>query len=776
MSLGDTVFARPTVFGLAPTETFCFPAHTEPARQEDLRLVTGTGRYAADWVYPEMLHAFVVRANTAHARVIQADFSAVLADPEVAAVLTAQDVEAAGFGPIPNAVTNKARDGSPQKQLFMPVLASDRVLFAGQPIAMVIARSARAAQDAADRASIRYETLNTVAHPEDALAPNAPQLHAEAPGNLSLRFEAGDHEAVEEGFARARFVSKLRVESQRLIPSPMEPRAVVAVHDAASQKTRLHAPNQGMVSMLNYLSAITKWPAETIEVVAQDVGGSFGIRSGAFSEYVLVMLAARKLGRPVRWVGSRSEVFLSDFHGRAMALEGSLAMDQTGRFLAIRFKDLVDLGAYNCYFSTHIGTRNLSITMGGVYKVPALAMQSDLVFTNTVPVSAYRGAGRPDIAYAIERLVDHAAHEHGFDPVELRRLNFIGCEDFPYTTANGTVYDSGDFDRVMRRALDMADYQGFKSRQQLSAAQGKLRGIGIACYLEASGPGGAPKDQVEASFTPDGLMIVYAVTGASGQGHETSFAQIIESELGWPASRVRYRAGDPAHQLVGNSTGGSRTLYGVGSAVKAMCAALLGRLKQIAPSTGQDQGRLFDAKTSIDELIAAGRASELSVIGETTSGATFPNGCHCAEVEIDPDTGLTKVVHYIAVDDLGRVISPSLVQGQVHGGVVQGWGQAFCEHAIYDRGSAQLLTGSYMDYAMPRAGCLTAISNDTVHVPTGLNLLGSKGVGESGCSGSLPALANAVIAALRPLGVSALDMPFTPAKVWAAIRQSDQSL
>jgi len=790
----------PTTMRLPQSADFRFPAAIEPARQEDLRLVTGTGRYAADWIYPGMLHAFVIRSQVAHARISKTDFSAVREAPGVVAVLTASDVAEAGFGSLPNAVTNKARDGSPQKQVLMPVLATDRVLFAGQPIAMVIASTARAAQDAAELALVDLEALPAVAHVGDALAPGAPQLHPDVPGNLSLRFEAGDAEAVEKAFAVARFVSKLRVESQRLIPSPMEPRAVVAIHDPGSQKTRLHAPNQGMVGMLNYLVAITKWPAESIEVLAQDVGGSFGIRSGAFSEHVLVMLAARKLGKPVRWVGSRSEVFLSDFHGRALALSGAIAMDEQGRFLAIRFDDEVDLGAYNCYFSTHIGTRNLSITMGGVYKVPALAMRSDLVFTNTVPISAYRGAGRPDIAYAIERLVDHAAHEHGFDPVALRRLNFIDREAFPYTTANGTVYDSGDFEQVLDRALELADYSGFRARQQASAAQGKLRGIGLAFYLEASGPGGAPKDQVEGSFSADGYMTVYAVTGASGQGHETSFAQIIESELGWPAARVRYRAGDPAHHLIGNSTGGSRTLYGAGSAIKAMCAAWIGKLK---PEAAQRLGLSTDdisfvnggfhktsslskalpsdpaaaaslsVETLIDALIAEGRAGELGVIGEATSGSTFPNGCHCAEVEIDPDTGMTALLHYIAVDDLGKVISPQLVQGQVHGGVVQGWGQAFCEHAIYDRGSAQLLSGSYMDYAMPRAGCLSSIRNDTINVPTRLNLLGSKGVGESGCSGSLPALANAVIDALRPLGVSSMDMPFTAAKVWAAIRQSD---
>lgn len=787
----------PGILGKAPPRV-SFPEDARPARQEDLRLVTGTGRYAADWTYPGLLHAWVIRSQHAHGRIVNADFTRVRAAPGVRAVLCASDVEAAGFGPLPNVVTHKARDGSPQKQVFMPVLAQGRVHFAGQPIAMVIADSVHLAQDAADLAQVDVETYPAVATVEAAQAAGAVQLHEGVPGNLSLRYEAGDEEAVELAFARARYRSTLRVSSQRLIPSPMEPRAAVALHDPTSGRTRIHVPNQGMASMLAYLTAITRWPAASIEVVSQDVGGSFGIRSGAFSEYVLVMLAARQLGRPVRWVGSRSDNFLSDFHGRALSLEGSLAIDGEGRFLALRFRDQADLGAFSCYFSTHIGTRNLSVTMGGVYAIPALAMRSDLVFTNTVPVSAYRGAGRPDIAYAIERLVDHAAHEHGLDPLALRRRNFVAAHQFPYTTAIGTVYDNGDFLQVLEHALAHADHAGFPARRAGAEARGRLRGLGVACYLEASGPGGAPKDQVEAAFSGDGMLVVYAVTGASGQGHETSFAQIIEETLGWPARRVRYRAGDPAHLLVGNGTGGSRTLYGAGSAIKAMCAQLLAKL---APHAARRLGvaeealvfahGAWDAPTLattqrsegqgslpleplIDALLDEGRAAELAVIGEAVSGATFPNGCHIAEVEIDPSTGETEVCSYVAVDDLGKVISPLLVQGQVHGGVVQGWGQAFCEHAIYDPGSAQLLTGSYMDYPMPRAGCLARISTHTVHVPTTLNLLGAKGVGESGCSGSLPALANAVIGALRARGIEAIDMPFTPARIWSALRAADQ--
>jgi len=768
-----------------------YPEGAQPARLEDLRLVTGTGKFAADWSYPGMLHASMIRSQLAHGRIGSVDLSAVAAAEGVRAVLCAADVEAAGFGPLPNVVTHRGGDGSLQKQVFMPVLARDRVLFAGQPIAMVIAETERQANDAAALASIAIEELEAVASVESARAAGAPQLHEGVPGNLSLHYEAGDAEAVDRAFAQARYRSTVLVRSQRLIPSPMEPRAAVALHNAQSGRTRIHVPNQGMVSMLGYLSAVTRWPAETIEVIAQDVGGSFGIRSGVYSEYVLVMLAARRLGRPVRWLGTRSDNFLSDFHGRALNLEGSIALDEDGRFLAMRFRDQADLGAFTCFFSTHIATRNLSVTMGGVYRVPALAMSSDLVFSNTTPVSAYRGAGRPDIAYAIERLVDHAAHQHGFDPIALRRLNFIEAKDFPYTTANGTVYDSGDFHQVLERALAEADHEGFAARQAASEQLGRLRGLGLGCYLEASGPGGAPKDQVEAVFDSAGMLEVYAVTGASGQGHETSFAQLIEEETGWPAARVRYRAGDPAHRLIGNGTGGSRTLYGAGSAVKAMCAALLQKLLPFAAAklgrSAEDlmfaNGRWSLASEAasggcaglgvevlVETLLAEGRGEELAVVGEAVSGATFPNGCHVAEVEIDPETGETLLCNYVAVDDLGRVVSPRLVQGQVHGGVAQGWGQAFCEHAIYDPGSAQLLTGSFMDYPMPRAGCLRQISTHTVHVPTTLNLVGAKGVGESGCSGSLPALANAVIGALRRRGIENLDMPFTAARIWEALQ------
>ena len=767
-----------------PLDTPALSPGVAYARREDHALVTGQGRYTADHRYPGMLHACMIRSTYAHARIAALDLAAVRQAPGVQAVLTADDVAAFGARELPNFMAVKDLDGQPQKQVRMPVLANNSVHFVGQPLAMVLADSADLAQDAAELAQIDYEALDAVATVDAALAPGAPQVHADVPGNLSARFADGDRAAVDAAFLAARHVSRVRVNSQRLIGMPMEPRAVVVWHDPASGITRVHTPTQGMLGMKAALAALTGVPPEQLEIATQDVGGSFGLRGGPYSEHALLVLAARKLGRPVSWVGSRAEVFQSDWHGRALSLDGEVALDADGRILAIRFHDQADLGAFNCYFSSLIGSRNLSVTMGGVYKVPALYMESELVFTHTVPVSAYRGAGRPDIAYAVERLIDHAAHEHGFDPVALRRLNFIPPGDFPYRTANGTLYDHCDFARVLDRALALSGYAGFAARRAESQARGQLRGIGLACYLEASAAGAAAMDQVQGEFSADGVLQIYGVTGSSGQGHETSFAHIIEAHLGLPAQQVRYHAGDAGRSLVGNGTGGSRTLYGAGSAVMDLCQRLVALARPLLAarwgcalgalqlSDGQwQQAGEAGRRLSMVDLLASLDAAQLAALratGEAKSGATFPNGCHVAEVEIDPRSGVTTLLNYVAVDDLGAVISPQLVEGQVHGGVVQGWGQAFCERVVYDEGG-QLLSGSLMDYAMPHLGCVPVMLRETVDVHTDLNLLGAKGVGESGCSGSLPALANAVVGALRPLGIQAMDMPFTGARVWAAI-------
>lgn len=754
-------------------------------RKEDLRLITGQGKFTSDWTYDSMCHAYVIRSLHAHAILKKIDYQAVLNAPGVLQVITAQDVAKAGMKAIPTGATVQNPDGQNQALAPMPVLAESKVRFVGQPIAMVIADTYEHAKQAAELVSMDVEVLDAVTDYDTALGAHRPQIHEHVANNLSIHFIKGDQEATEKAFEQAAFISTMRVKSQRLIGSPMELRSVVSHYVASEDRYVVHTPNQGILGMLAALEHITGIAKTQIDLQTQDVGGSFGIRGGAYSESALVMLASKLVGRPVKWMGTRSEIFLSDWHGRGLELQGFLALAADGKILGLRFENKADLGAYTCYFGSFIGARNISITMNGVYDIPALSMSSELYFTNTVPVSAYRGAGRPDIAYAIERLMDHAAHEHGFDPVALRRRNFIQPQQFPYNNHMGSVYDSGEFDRLLTRALELSDYHNFEARRQDALLKNKLRGIGLAYFLEASAAGTTAKDQVIGQFTADGILQMFTVTGASGQGHETSFSQIVHEKIGLQSAQIRYVAGQSDKVIVGSGTGGSRTLYGVGSAVLNLCEQILEKSRPLAAEllqttaaslefkegrwhvAGTDQSlSIFEIakKTAVDQ-----QPHPLDVIGEASSGATYPNGCHIAEVEIDPQTGVTDIIQYTAIDDVGVAISPVLVQGQIHGGIVQGLGQAFYEEAVYDT-SGQLLTGSFMDYAMPKLGCITNIKNEKIEVPTKNNALGSKGVGESGCSGALPTLSNAVINALRCRGITELDMPFTAAKIWQALQ------
>jgi len=761
-------------------------APKELLRKEDLRLITGHGKFTSDWSYEGMCHAYMIRSPYAHAVIKKIDYQLVLQAPGVIRVITAQDVQQAGMKSLPTGATMQNPDGQNQILSPMPVLATDKVRFVGQPIAMVIADTYEHAKHAAELVQMDLDVLEAVTNYDAATQADAPQLHDQAKGNLSLHFIKGDQAATEKAFEQATFVSSMCVKSQRLIGSPMELRSVVGHYDAVTDRYIVHTPNQGMLGMLGALEHISGISREQIDLQTQDVGGSFGIRGGAFSESVLVMLASKLLGKPIKWVGTRSEIFLSDWHGRGLELNGFIALDEHGKILGMRFENKADLGAYTCYFGSFIGARNVSITMNGVYDIPALSMSSELYFTNTVPVSAYRGAGRPDIAYAIERLIDHAAFEHGFDPIELRRKNFIQPHQFPYNNQIGSIYDSGEFDRLLTRALEISDYQNFEQRRAQALQNNKLRGIGLAYFLEASGAGTAPKDQVIGQFTKEGFLKIYSVTGASGQGHETSFAQIVHEKIGLQTDQIQFVAGQSDKMMVGSGTGGSRTLYGAGSAVLNLCEQVLEKSRVLAIqllNAKEDKlhfahgswenietGEALTIAEIVQKTDVDGQPHILNGTGEASSGATYPNGCHVAEVEIDPDTGVTEIIQYTAVDDVGVAISPTLVQGQIHGGIVQGIGQAFFEQAVYDE-SGQLLTGSFMDYAMPRAGCLMNIKTEKIEVPTKNNILGSKGVGESGCSGSLPTLSNAVINALRPKGITELDMPFTPAKIWAALQQ-----
>jgi len=752
------------------------------SRREDQRLTTGHGRYTADWNLPAQLHAVFLRADRAHAELVRLDTTRALAHPGVKAVLTGDDARAAGFKSLPNVVNFPGKGGQAMLKPLHPVLAQGRVRFVGEAVAMVVAESAASAEDARDLIEIEYRDLPVAATFDAAVAAGAPQLHADVPRNVAFEYESGDEKATAAAFAGAQYVSKLTVESQRLVGNPLEPRACIAAFDAASGKYTMHLPLQGAGGMRGQLGVVTGVAKEKLDIVTQDVGGSFGVRGAAYPEYFAVMLAAQKLSRPVKWVGTRSEIFLTDFQGRALSLTGELALGADGKMLAIRFDDRADLGAYAAAFGPYIATKNLTITMGGVYRIPAMYARTRLAFTNATPVSAYRGAGRPDIAYAIERLVDYAAHEHGFDPLELRRRNFIRRSAMPYTTANGTVYDSGDFSAVMKDAMKRADWYGFAARRAQSEQAGKLRGIGIATYLEAGGGGSVPKDQVAVEFDQRGGMTLFAVTHSSGQGHETVFPQIVAAALGIGAASIRFHPRPPEANLTGSGTGGSRGALGTGSAFRVLGEALIERARphaaaQLKVDTGElrySAGAFHAGDRSLGfvelaRALAGTTPHPLDTTAEGSFGATYPNGCHVAEVEIDPETGHTVIARYTAVDDLGNVINPVLVEGQVHGGVVQGAGQVFCEHAIYDTATGQLLTGSFQDYAMPRASLLREIAVHDYPVPTPTNALGAKGVGESGCSGSLPALVNATIDALRPLGITHLDMPFTPAKIWGAI-------
>ena len=752
-------------------------------RHEDQRLITGSGKFTADWNLEGQLYVAFVRSNRAHAEVTSINVEAAAGFSGVVAVYTAADVTAAGFSAIPSGPDIQGIDNTTIVKNPLPLLAIDRVRFVGQTVAMVVAVSDALAHDAAELVEVTYRDLAPIASTEKALADNAEQLHVNAAGNCSLIYESGDQHAVQEAFDNADRTTSFSIDSQRLAGAPLELRAVLVDYDAVTEKTTVYTPTQGLLGMRASLANVTGLAASEIEIVTQDVGGSFGLRGGPGCEHALAIMAAHRLGRPIKWVATRSELFIGEWHGRGLTLKGSVALDSADNITALRFDDTVDLGAYNCYFGGFIGTNNLSVTMGGAYRIPALYMQSQLVYTNKVPVSAYRGAGRPDIAFAIERLIDQTAAEHGLDPVEFRRKNFIPATAFPYTTANGTQYDCGDFSAVLDKALSLANYDSFEQRKAESEALGRVRGIGIGCYVEKSGAGSAPKDQVSCEFNTDGTITLFAVTGPSGQGHETAFAQIVGDGLGIDARLIRYQAGVAEQDLVGNGTGGSRSLYGAGSAFKNLVSNVIDIVSPYAAAAlavdnvsfenGRFQSSEGGHSVSLEELIAKHAATPgasesghpFNASAETSTGANYPNGCHIAECELDPETCVVNIVAYTAVDDLGNVINPELVRGQVHGGVVQGAGQAFTEAVIYDE-NAQLLSGSFIDYAMPRAGMVEKIVTDTHAVPTELNELGSKGVGESGCSGSLPALSNAMASILRQAGAAPMEMPYTPNRVW----------
>ena len=775
---GKIAVYNPSLPLLRTVDTHAHPHH----RVEDFRLVTGAGKYAADWNLPGQLYAHFVRSDRAHAEIISVDTSKAAKHPGVKRVYNGEDAQRAGYNKFFVLVNYPGRGGEHIKKPARGALATDKVRHVGDAVAMVIADSPAAAQDAAELVEVEYRDLPAAVSPEKALAPGAPQIHAEAPGNLAFDYESGSEQAVNDAFAKAAHVTRLKLEVTRVAPNPMELRGCTVTYDPKEDAYHMYVCIQGINMMRKQAAFTTDVSEDKIVVHAQDVGGSFGQRSSCYPEYCMQMLAAKELGKPVRWISSRSEGFVTDTHGRGNIVNGELALDKDGKFLAVRLDWIADMGAFLSATGSASHTRNPSTCMTGVYRIPALYGRFRLAFTNTVPVAAYRGAGRPDIAYVVERLVTEAAAELKIDPAELRRRNFIPRDAFPYKTPTGATYENGDLAGCLEKALKLADWGGFEKRRAQSKKEGKLRGIGMATVIENTGAGLFPKDQVLIECDAE-KVTAYSVAHAGGQGHETSFAMVISDALGVPMEKVQLRESVQSKGLIGNHTGGSRSLVGQGSVCRLAALKLVEQTKSeaaqelgVEPSQveyGHGEFRSKESKKKVS-LFELAKKKTLSTMAEASIGSTYPNGCHIAEVEVDPETGATRVLSYSAVDDAGNVVNHMIVEGQVHGAVAMGAGQVFSEKVEYDEATGQLLTGSFMDYCMPRAGLLRDIGIEDHPLPSANNSLGAKGVGESGCTASLPALTNAVLEALRPLGVRNLDMPLTPSKVWHAIQAAGQ--
>lgn len=676
-----------------------------------------------------------------------------------------------------------ARDGRKVEMTARPVIAADRVRFVGEPVALVIAETALIAHDAAELIEVEYRDREVVTGLEEALVAGAPQLHENVARNLLLDTEAGNAAAVEVAFSNAAHVTQMKVEVTRVVPNPMEPRACLVIYEPRDGSYTLHLPLQGINLMRKQLAGYTGVLEEKLRIIAYEVGGSFGQRSMAYPESCALMLAARQTGRPVKWVCSRSEGFLSDTHGRSNLVAGELALDSEGELLAVRLDWITDAGAYLTRGpGSLIG--NAITCMTGVYHIAAAYARFRVVLNNTAPVASYRGAGRPDIAYVIERLVSKAAMEIGVDPARLRRRNLIQRRAFPYRTATGSTYEIADLPGLLDKALALSKWQDFDERRKAALGNGRLRGIGIATVIENTSPGMFPTDQVEISVDACGEITVYSVSQSQGQGHETTLAMVVAQTLALPIECVRLQQSPSDRVLRGNHSGGSRTAIGAGGACRLAALKLIEQAKtraalelgvepsQIEYASGELRARNGIRRLTFGDLA---RTGTLGVVAEGSFGATYPNGCHIAEVDIDPETGVTEIVSYLAVDDCGEIIDHVVVEGQVHGAVVQGAGQVFGEKVFYEPETGQLLTGSFSDYFMPRAGLIKTLCLAEHPTPSKVSPLGVKGVGESGCTASIPALANAVVDALRPLGIGHLDMPMTAARVWHAIQKAKKA-
>ncbi len=772
-------------------------------RKEDGRFLAGRGNYVDDINRPGQVYAYFKRSDRPHARILRIDTAAAAAAAGVVAVYAGADFAADGIGGLPCGWQIHNKDGSPMAEPPHPVLAQGKVRHVGDPVVAVLAETRQQAKDAAELIEIDYEDLPGTASVLDALKPGAAVVHDEAPGNLCYDWQIGDKAAVDAAFAGAARVVRLDLTNNRLVPNAMEPRAAIGECDVAGNYTLYTTSQNPHVIRLLMGAFVLHIPEHQLRVVAPDVGGGFGSKIYHYAEEALVTWAAGKLKRPVKWTAERSESFMSDAHGRDHVSTAEMALDAEGHFLALRVSTLANMGAYLSTFAPAVPTYLYATLLAGVYKTPVIYAEVKAVFTNTVPVDAYRGAGRPEATFLLERLVDAIAHDTGIDRIELRRRNFIPANAFPYQTPVALQYDSGDYETTLAAALKAADYAGFPARRQAAAAQGKLRGIGISTYLEACGIApsavagalGARAGLYEVAnvrVNPTGSITVFTGTHSHGQGHETTFAQVVADQLGVPVSQVDVVHGDTARIPFGMGTYGSRSIAVGGSALVKAMDKIVAKGKRIAAhllEASVDDIEFKDGKFSVAGTDKSKTFGEIALtayvphnypIEELEPGLdetafydpknfTFPGGCHVAEVEIDRETGVVRVVNFTAVDDIGRVINPMIVEGQVHGGVAQGIGQALLEQAGYDAGG-QIVSGSFMDYTMPRADNIPNIHVGTESTLCTHNPLGVKGVGEVGAIGSPPAVINAIVNALDAYGVRHLDMPATSQKIWSILQ------
>ena len=759
-------------------------------RKEDRRLLTGRGRFVDDETPPGAAHAHVLRSPHAHARIRAIDTAGARAMPGVLTVLTGADVAADGLGGLPCLFMPKGPGGGPAGVTPpYPVLARERVRHVGDSVALVVAETAVQARDAAEAIVVDYEALPAVVAMDAAIGPDAPLLHDECPNNICYTYEIGDRDAVDAAFAKAESVVPLDLVNNRVVIAAMETRGAIAIPDAGGGRVALHTTSQMPHPIRADLATVFGEAEDRFRVVVRDVGGGFGAKNSTYPEYILVVWAARRLGRPVKWIGERADAFVTDYHGRANKTRAEMALDKDGRFLAIRVDSLADLGAYASGRGTMSPVVNLP-ALAGAYTTPAIHVRVRTVFTNTVPTDVYRGAGRPEAVYVLERLVDVAARDIGLDPVEIRRRNIIPPDSYPYKTPLGLTYDSGLYERNLDDGLKRVDWDGFEGRRAEAAARGRLRGLGLANYVERCGAG--VTQDAEIRIEPDGVTVLIG-TMSNGQGHETAYAQIAAELLGVAYDRVTVVQGDTDLIERGQGTGGSRSIPLGGAAMKLAADKLIDKARRLAAHrmeaavadiefiagrftiVGTD--RALDwvelARAAADPAqIPDGMDPGLDEWGEfVPPNHTFPNGCHLCEVEIDPDTGAMDILRYAVVHDFGRLLNPLMLEGQVHGGVAQGLGQAAFEDTAYDA-DGQLLAGSFMDYCVPRADDMPAFEFTSNPTECPANPMGFKGCGEAGAAGAPPALINAVVDALRPLGIRHIDMPVTPERLWRAIRNA----